>query len=166
MGFIRRPHGIRGELGVDWKGESLPEPGDLIYLGNGETEPAAWVVAASRNHNGQLLLSLKGLEDRTSAEKLAGSKLYLPRDAVPPAGEDEAFVADLPGCQIFLPDGALVGELDHVEFPGGKMIWAIKGTGNAEILFPAEPQFISDLDMERRRIVIDPPEGLLEIYGA
>lgn len=166
MGAMGRAHGIRGEIGVDWKGETGLSPGDAIYLQAGNAAPAPWQVEKVRIHNGRMLLSLQGINDRTAAERLTGAKIYLPRAAVPPPAEDEAFVADLLGCEVFLVDGEPVGRLGHVEFPGGKMIWAIETPEDREILFPAEPQFIEKLDMENRRIVIDPPAGLLDIYSA
>lgn len=166
MGTIGRAHGIRGEMGVNWEGDALPIPGGEIFLQAGAEEPAPWRVSSSRMHNGRLLLGLEGVPDRTAAEKLNGRKLYLRRAAVPQPAEDEAFIADLPGCEVFLPSGELAGRLKRVEFPAGKMIWVIAGAGGNEILFPAEPEFIRELEVANRRIVIDPPPGLLEIYSA
>ena len=166
MGSIGRAHGIRGEMGVNWEGEAMPSPGGLVYLQQGDEDPAPWQVASSRIHNGRLLLSLRDVPDRTAAEKLTGRKIYLLRSAAAEPGEDEAFVADLPGCEVLLPNGELVGRLNQVDFPAGKMIWTISGPAGNEILFPAEPEFIRELDMDARKIVIDPPPGLLEIYSA
>lgn len=166
MGVVGRPHGIKGELGLDWHGEAAPKAGEAIYLQAGAAEPRLWRVSGSRWHKGRLLLSLEGVADRTEAEALKGQIALMPRSSVPPPDEGEAFVADLPGCRVLQPDGKEIGVIDHVEFPAGRMIWAIRDGAGREILFPAEPEFIEDLDMDERAAIVSPPPGLLDIYSA
>lgn len=165
MGSVGRAHGIRGEMGVNWDGEHMPRPGDQIYLQAAGQAPRPMQVAASRLHNGRLLLALQGVPDRTAAEKLTGQTILVPRAVLPQPAEGEAFIADLPGCEVFLPDGSPVGRLAHIEMPAGKLIWVIQPSEGNEILFPAEPEFIISLDTGARKIVIDPPPGLLDIYN-
>lgn len=166
MGRAGRAHGIKGEIGVDWRGEFTPEPGDEIYLQAGDGKPRPMRILSRRIHKDRLLLGLEGIDDRSKAESLTGMTILVSRDAIPPPEEDEAFAEDLPGCDVYLPDGSFLGKLDGVDFPAGQMIWTIMDSANSEILFPADPGFINSLDMENRRVVIDPPPGLLEIYRA
>lgn len=164
MGALGRPHGIKGEISANWRGAAIPKPGDNILLRAGDNPPESWKIAASRVHNGRLLLSLEGVKDRTEAEKLKGRALLMPRDLLPQPEEDEAFVADLPGCKVLLADGAFLGDLERVEFPAGQMIWSIRDAEGREILFPANPAFIKGINAAKREAIIDPPPGLLEIY--
>lgn len=166
MGRVGRPHGIKGEIGVDWAGEFIPKAGQVVFLQAGDSDPEPWKIAASRNHNGKLLLTLEGVADRTKADSLKGRTVLLPRESLPEPAEDEAFVQDLPGFAIHLPDGQALGILDRVEFPAGQMVWAILDQDGKEILFPAYPDFIKSIDKSQRKAVIDPPPGLLEIYRA
>ena len=104
------------------------------------------------------LVTFKEVPDRTAAEELAGATLWMARSALPEAGENEAYIADLLGLEVALPDGTAVGVFDHIETPAGQMLWAIRSAGY-EYLFPARPEFIVSFG---ETIVIDPPEGLLE----
>lgn len=165
MGSVGRAHGIKGEVGVIWHGASPPRIGSVIYLGD-EADPRAYRVLSATSHKGRQILALEGINDRTAAEKLTGMPVYLSRASLPSAGEDEAYLCDLEGMEIYLPDGAKVGRLDHVEFPAGQEIWSISGVNGQEVLFPAQPEFIVSFDLTGGKIVIDPPPGLLEIYNA
>lgn len=166
MGRAGRPHGVRGEIAVDWHGSWTPEPGSRLYLGRGEGEPFALRVESLRRHNGRLLMKFTGIDDRTEVGKLTGCMLLAEREAAGAPAQDEVYAEDLAGYKVFLPDGVLIGTLDHVEFPAGQMIWSIMDGEGREILFPAEPLFIKSLDDDKREAVISPPPGLLDIYRA
>ena len=88
----------------------------------------------------------------------------MPRESLPEPEEDEAYVEDLLGCDVLLPDGRRLGRLDHVEYPADQEIWVIAAQDEREILFPAQPCFIVGFDLDAPSVTIDPPEGLLEIY--
>lgn len=166
MGVVGRPHGIKGEISVDWQGAQQPRNGEYIYLQAGGSDPKPWRITSSRMHKGRLLLLLEHVTNRTKADSLKGMTVLMSREAVSPLEEDEAFAQDLPGCQVFLADGSSLGRLEYVDFPAGQMIWAIIDQDGNEILFPAEPRFIKTLDMAGRKVIIVPPEGLLDIYRA
>lgn len=158
MGAITRPHGIRGELCVDCYAELpsvLSAPLTLVFA-DGHRERGS--VLAKRPHKNMWLVQMKGVGDRTAAERLVGCTLWVDRRDIPAPDENEAFLADLIGRPVSLADGTPVGLLDHVEFPAGQMLWAIRNE-DSEMLFPARPEFLLSLDDP---IVIDPPEGLLE----
>lgn len=166
MGRIGRPHGVKGEISATWFGDNPLPKGAPIYFAKGGGEFAPMAVATARRHKEKLLLTLEGVTDRDAAEALNGKDIYLARDDLPPLEEDEAYVADLMGCQIFMPDNSLAGVLDHFEFPAGQEIWVIRQEDGSEALFPARPEFIKEIDLEGRRVIINPPQGLLEIYNA
>lgn len=117
-----------------------------------------------RMHKGRPLLLLEGITDRNMAEALRGQKILLDRADLPEPGEDEAYLEDLLGCDVLLPEGRRLGRLDHFEYPAGQEIWAIVTDQGDEVLFPARPEFITGFDLAARTVSIDPPEGLLEIY--
>lgn len=164
MGTLVRPHGLKGELCLDWYADFPLQPGGQFWLQAGQNPPRPVRAIGCRWHKGRPLLALEGVADRTAAEALRGQKLLMARSSLPPLDDDEVYVADLPGCTILLPDGSTLGQLDHVEYPAGQEIWAIQTKDGREILFPAQPQFIAGFDLTHRCVRIDPPEGLLDIY--
>ena len=166
LGVVARPHGIRGELAVDWFAEASPADFPQLWLCGGGVEPRAVAVRGSRRHKGRPLLLLAGVESRDAAEALRGTALCVPRAELPEPAVDEAYLADLIGAAILLPDGSRLGRLDHVEMPAGQEVWAIRTDAGPEILFPARPEFIRAFDLKKREVTIDPPPGLLDVYLA
>lgn len=164
MGKIGRPHGIKGDLSLEWNGESTPTAGTEIWLQ--AEKPDKHVIKNVRLNGARLIVSLDGITDRNGAEALKGRSVMIRRDALAQPDEDEAFLADLIGCDVFTPEGESLGRLDHYEFPAGQAIWSIKDSAGREILFPAREEFISSLDPEAGKIILSPPEGLLDIYRA
>lgn len=166
MGSLGRARGLKGEIAFVWHGTRRPEPGADVWVCREGTEPDKRKIEAVASHGDRQYLRLSGVSDRTKAEKFNGAPLAIPRAALSPPDEDEAYTGDLIGCLVYLTDGELIGRLDHVEFPAGREVWAIKPDDGAEILFPAAPEFVESLDPDNRRVVIAPPPGLLEIYRA
>lgn len=164
MGTLARPHGIKGEICIDWHADSpllLELP---FWLQAGDEPPRRARALSCRLHKGRPLLLLEGVTDRNTAEALRGHKILVDRADLPQPGEDEAYLEDLLGCDVLLPDGRRLGRLDHLEYPAGQEIWAIAADRDVEVLFPARPEFIAAFDLKARTVTIDPPEGLLEIY--
>lgn len=166
MGLVGRPHGIKGEISLDWQGEYTPAPGDSIWFGKDIDHIHSYTVKSARQHKDRMLMTLEGVQDRNAADALKGSLAFLRRSDLPPPGEDEEFLADLVGCQILDTNGDILGILDHLEFPAGQMLWSILDPSGKEILFPAREEFIENIDIARREIKISPPAGLLDIYRA
>ena len=164
MGTLTRAHGLKGELCVEWHADS-PLRCMRLYLQVGAETPRPVRVLAVRMHKGRPLALLEGVRDRMDAEKLRGAKLFLPVDELPATAEDELYLYQLPGLEVVLHEnGRSIGHIEHVELPGGQEIWAIRTAGGRELLFPAVTSFVAAVDLEKGRVVIDPPPGLLEIY--
>jgi len=149
VGRIAKAHGLRGEVVVDlWS--DLPERLDRGAAV--ETDEGVLVVASSRIHQGRYLVSFEGFANRSAAEGLAGLVLRGPPIEVPGA----MWIRDLIGCAVELPDGTVVGRVAAVESnPASDLCVLDDGT-----LVPLT--FVIEHD-PGVRVVIDPPEGLLEL---
>ena len=163
MGSLGRPHGINGEIVLDWYGVSPFSLQLTLWLVVGQSEPRAITIETMRRHNGRLLIRLAGITSREAAAALKGAKLYTLRSDLPEPEEGEAYISDLLGADVFLPNGTRLGCFSHLV--QGACVWSISCDDGREILFPADPSFISVLDAKAQRIVIDPPQGLLELYS-
>ncbi len=166
LGAVARPHGIRGELAADWYADAPPGDFPRLWLCRRGAAPRAVALLAARAHKGRPLLLLEGVTTRDAAEALRGYGLCVPRADLPEPPEDEAYLADLLGADVVLPDGSRIGRLDHVEMPAGREVWAIRTDSGREVLFPARPDFIRSFDLAGRRVCIEPPPGLLDVYLA
>lgn len=165
MGIIGRAHGIKGELALVWHGEQRPSNGLELLLELPDGVRKKFRINSVRMHKGAPLVMLVGISDRNAAEALKGAKIFVDSTSLNAPEDDEAWLADLIGMEVCLENGESLGRLDHVEFPAGQEIWSISDKKGREILFPAQPCFLSSLNEEEGKIFIRPPEGLLEIYN-
>jgi len=165
IGFIKRAHGIRGEVEIetfDPQSEALSK-GTLVRIG-GEDASKARRVLAVRTTKDSLLVKLEGVLDRNDAEDVRSKTIDVERASLPKPKPGESYLIDLLGYAVETLDGAAVGELaDMVEGGGpGLLVVVAPGTGK-RTLVPAVPEIVVRFDHDRRTIVIDPPEGLLDL---
>jgi 16S rRNA processing protein RimM len=165
LGTLLRPHGLKGEIRMDWHADS-PLPLDIpLWLAREQAPPRRVRALSCRGRQGRLLARFEGITDRAAAEALRGHKLLIDRDFLPAPAEDEFYMQDLLGADVRLPDGRRLGRLDHLECPAGQNIWIILTDDGGEMLFPAQPCFILGFDAARHAVYVDPPRGLTEVYA-
>ncbi|MFW5733573.1 MAG: ribosome maturation factor RimM [Oceanidesulfovibrio sp.] len=182
VGRLAKAHGIRGEIVADIYAESPAILNMVRELYLRSEPPGAYPdkdtitdepprrerVHVWREHQGRVLLSLKGLRDRTAAEALRGATIWVRAEELPEPEEDDVFLYEIEGLEVFSADGGRIGVVEDFMETGheGQEVWIIRGGRGEEILFPAEPGFVTELDPDAGRVVIDPPAGLLELYIA
>jgi 16S rRNA processing protein RimM len=109
-----------------------------------------------RPHQGRLLISLEGVADAEAAARYTGAQLYAARQEIALA-EGEYLDDDLVGCSVCGKDGKLYGLVERVEhYPSSDMLVVAAG------MVPMVGAIVLEIDLAHRRIVIDPPAGLLE----
>jgi 16S rRNA processing protein RimM len=164
VGRIARPHGHRGQVIVD-PATDFPEErfaaGAILHtLRDGR--PGTVTIAAMRIHQGRPVLALEGVETMNEAELLAGLELRVPESELTALPEGTYYEHDLIGCRLVTTDGREVGTVRTIE-GGGGMIRLIAGSGRGEIQVPLVHEICVMIDVVHKRIVIDPPEGLLDV---
>ena len=168
IGVLTRAHGLKGEVGLNYYADSLEWLDGPVWARAGETgAPRRIKVAGFRMHNDQVLVRLDGVNDRTAAEQLRGLTLLMPESLLPESDEETLYLHDLLGLNVLLHStGEKLGVLAHVDFIGGQELWVIAAPEGKEILFPAVPEFVDQVDLAQGLIRISPPPGLLELYTA
>jgi 16S rRNA processing protein RimM len=162
FGVLGRAHGIRGEIvlrpynpdGVPIHDLELPLS---VELGRGDRRERRTLVRA-RPFQGDALVAFEGVVDRDAAAALTGAEVYLPRAALPPPSEDEVYVEDLLGCSVYDLRGKLRGKVAGAFWNGGQDVLTVRDEQGGELLVPAVPDFIREIDLEQRRLVIDDHE--------
>ena len=160
LGVVGRPHGVRGLLNVH---SYTADPADLAAYGPltddaGHRWTMAWRgdgVAELRDAAG------KPLADRTAAERLVNTRLYVERDRLPEPDEDEFYLADLVGLAAMAPDGAVLGRVDTVHDYGAGASLEI-GT----LLIPFTRACVPLVDIAGGRIVVTPPAEIIVAENA
>lgn len=106
---------------------------------------------------GAFAARLTGVSTREAAEALKGTRLFAPRNRLPPLPEDEYYHADLVGLQVVDTGGALLGTVRAVLDHGAGDILEVIRPGKPELLLPFTRAVVPTIDLASRRIVADPP---------
>ena len=164
VGRIGRAHGIRGDVVV---GVRTDEPELRFATGSKlDTDPAAvgpLTVAASRWHSGELIVRFAGVRDRTAAQALSGTWLSVDSGTLAPLPDPDEFRDhDLVGLAVRTVDGRDIGEVADVLHYGQDLLAVRPASAGAEILVPFVKAIVTDVDLSKGIVVIDPPSGLLD----
>ena len=112
-------------------------------------------------HKGGIVLKFRGVDSIADAEKLVGSEVQIPREERAPLKPGAAYIADLVGCAV-IADGHELGRIEDVQFGAGDApLLVVKGEKQYDIPFAEE--FVRSLDVERKRLDMALPEGLLDL---
>lgn len=169
VGQVSKPHGNKGELLV-WPLTDSPDAvfaeGRELVLGDTEGGPGADLekvtVRNRRPYRRAWLVTLAEIQDRNEAEIISGRYLLIPMDQAEPRAEGEHFYHELLGSEVVTVDGSVVGRVREVYDTDPAHLLEVKGEGKVHLV-PFTSQVVREVDAEARRIVIDPPEGLLEL---
>lgn len=165
VGRIGRPQGIKGEVTVEVRTD---DPDDRFASGRVlQTEPAErgpLTVDSSRMQGKYLVVAFAGLQDRNQAELLRDTLLLIDVADLPPlAEEDEYYDTQLIGLAAHLADGTELGEVtDVLHLPGGDVL-VVRRPHGAEALIPFVKAIVPAVDLGSGTVVIEPPEGLLDL---
>ena len=164
VGRIGRAHGVHGEATIEVRTD-LPDERFLVgtQLSTDPEINGPLTIDSARDHNGVLLLTFREVKDRTAIERIRDTLLLAEVDMGEEAEfEDEYHVQQLIGCEVVDQSGNRYGELTDVLNLPGQDLLAI-ATPAGELLIPFIAEFVPEVDIENRRIVIAPPLGLLDL---
>lgn len=157
VGRIAGAFGLTGELKCDptSAGRSVFTLGAQLRCARG-AESRAIRITGVRPHRERLLIRVAGVDDPEAAKAYAGALLFAPRERIELQSE-EYFADDLLGCVVRGVDGSNYGIVERVEhYPASDML-IVDGR-----MIPMVRAIVTEVDLARRRIVVDPPPGLLD----
>jgi 16S rRNA processing protein RimM len=165
VGRIGRPHGIRGEVSVEVRTDAPDErfaAGSVLTTDPVERGPLT--VSRMHWHSGRLLLTIDGVADREGAEALRNTLLVVESDDLPALDDpDEFYDHQLIGLRAELADGTELGLVDDVVHARAEEILAVRKPDGEELMIPFVSAIVPTVDLVGGRVVVEPPEGLLEL---
>jgi 16S rRNA processing protein RimM len=166
VGRLRKPHGLKGDctlFPLTDNPETIFAPGREVWVVDLEGVAVAGplTVERSRRYHREWLVKFVGVEHRDALEPFRAHFLGVPQESLGPLGEDEVYLHELDGFSVRLADGTPLGLVTAVyELPAGLMI-EVQGP-KREFLLPYKKEFVQHVDRAGRRLVVSPPEGLIE----
>jgi 16S rRNA processing protein RimM len=154
---IGGPHGIRGEVKLK---SFTSEPMDVKEYAPLESEDggASFEIEALRPARGYLVARLRGITDRSAAERLTHLKLFVPRERLPAPAHEEFYHADLVGLRAVNAKGQDVGTVRAVhDFGAGDILELQLSASGATMMLPFTTVFVPEIDIAGGRIVVAPP---------
>ena len=165
IGEITRAHGLGGELKVapltdhPQRFEGLRE---CVLWDERLDRREPRRITRARLQEGAVLVSLAGCESVEAANALVGRYVALPESEALPLPPGQFYPWQLEGCRVVTEDGREVGTVTEVERSAGQDRWVVRADGR-EHLIPAVPEIVLEVDLTAGRVVIRPPDGLLEL---
>jgi 16S rRNA processing protein RimM len=160
VGRIGRAHGILGEATIEVQTD---DPDLRFKIGNNLTlaDGQQLTIRSSRWHNQILLLAFDGVDDRNEIEKLRDHLIYADVE-INDSAPGEYHFQQLIGCQVVRQNGELIGEVNEIVKLPGQDLLSISKAGK-QVLIPMVKQIIIEIDVFAKKIVVNPPEGLLDV---
>ena len=163
VGVIQGAWGVRGEVKVAPQSTAAAAilHARAWQLRRPATGPspatASDCLAKARRHGSAVIARLDGVADRSAAEALAGSEVWISRAAFPKADDDEYYWVDLIGCQVANRQGCELGEVAGLIDTGVHSVLRVVSTDDpaAERLIPFVAAYVDEVNLEARRVVVD-----------
>jgi 16S rRNA processing protein RimM len=164
VGRIARAHGNRGQVIVDPETD-FPEErfkrGAVLHVREGEKTDSL-TIEDVRFHRGRPIIGLAGIETMDAAEALAGRELRVSVETLQSLPAGAFYHHDLIDCSVVTSDGEAIGRVMSVEGNAAGSRLVVQGRAG-EILIPLAEGICIEVDVAARKIVVEPPEGLLDL---
>ena len=165
VGVVTKAHGIKGEVKV------LPDFGlpedflnykEVVLVNSGSESRNGYKVSRCRSLARVVVLHLSGVGDRTEAETLAGSEVWIDKGSLPDLPEGDFYWHDLVGLQVETENGRELGRVETLMATGGHDILVVLD-GSREYLIPLKKEFLVNTDLVAGILTVAEIPGLFEI---
>ncbi len=165
IGKIVGAHGLKGVVKVFSYTESLAryQSGMQLFLKDSHGNRFVRSVNWAKPHSKTILLSLDGVQERSQAEVLVGLELFIEKAELEELEAGNYYWDDLLGLAVYSVSGEYIGELSAIIPTGSNDVYVARQSGSeaqTEVLIPALVSVIKEVDLDRKIMRVDLPEGL------
>ena len=136
--------------------------GRRVILSGAKSEEREAEIDFFRRQHGRCVVKFRGIEGISEAQKYVGAEIKIPAGDLPEPEEGSYYTFRLKGCRVFAADGDYVGIITDVLSSGGSEILKVD-CEDQETLIPFADAYLKSIDLDRRRIEVDLPEGLRDL---
>ncbi len=165
IGRILRPWGNKGEVKIALFSGKVKHLATFSRILIGHDEESAVVVSSEKERKAKdsILVKFSTIHTIEDAETLRGCFLYAPAEELAPPQKGEYYIDDLVGMKVFhVRQEEELGKVTGIMETGGTDLLEIR-RDNKKLLIPLTKSICKVIDMKKRRVIVDPPEGLLEL---
>jgi 16S rRNA processing protein RimM len=163
LGIIRKAHGIRGEASVEPWTESanrFAELASVTLVSPDDSSMRETRIESTRIHAGRALVKFAGIDTPEDVQALHGWTIEIPESEARELEEDEYFLHDLVGLTLIDANGKDHGVVTEVSEGGGGLLLTVKRGDGRVFDVPFAADLCTEIDLERKRMVVALPEGL------
>jgi 16S rRNA processing protein RimM len=160
IGYLRRPHGVSGEIIMDLHTDfpDRVKSGRKIYIGD-KHEAATFDTV--RIHGDSMLISIKGYDTPETVGRFRNQWVYVKAKDVPPLPEGQHYKYEYIDLDVIDDNGNALGKIAEILETGANDVYVVRDEAGKEILLPAIPPVVLEVDMEARRMKVHLLEGLI-----
>ncbi len=162
VGIIRKPHGVRGEASVEPWTDSLDRFNELhavTLVSPDEAETRVVEIESARTHGDRALVKFKGIDSPEALRDLRTWTIEIPMAEARKLDRGEYFLHDLEGLELVDAAGKRRGVVKKAYEGGGGVLLNVEGP-NGEFEVPFAEEICTTIDLRRKKIIVDLPEGL------
>ena len=163
-GKIGRPWGIKGQIVVFWMSGACPvEVGrGVVYTRGTDGDYVPHLVLASRENQNRSIVTLEGLKNPNDASALTHELLYIPEGELQSLSKGEFYCYQILGLKVETDGGKHLGEIVNIIPTGSNDVYEVKPLKGPTILIPAIKSVIVKVDIENKKMIVRPMEGMLD----
>jgi 16S rRNA processing protein RimM len=160
---ITKTQGLKGEVRIEQllEDDAVFDAGQRVVL-SGKTAERETEIELFRRQHGRCVVKFQGIDTISEAEKYIGAEVKIPANDLPAPQEGWYYTFQLKGCEVFATDGEYIGIITDVLDSGGSEILKVD-RGNEETLIPFAQSYLTNIDLDQRRIEVDLPEDLRDL---
>ena len=163
IGQIFKPHGINGEMSFSFTSNTLLLDELEFFVLDIEGILVPFFISEYRLKTEETgLLQLDGIDSEESARELSGKKIYILKSYLNKVESDEIELDYFVGFQLKDQQAGIIGTISEIDDSTENALFVI-GKGEDELLIPIGEDYILSIDHDKRILVVDLPEGLLDL---
>ncbi len=163
VGFIMRPHGLKGEVTISTDANSVADWETLKSLFiERKSQLVPYFIESISVRNDKAFIKLEDVSTPEQAALLKGSSLYLPKESRPKLERGEFYNEDVIGFEVMDETHGPLGFVEDVELVGPNR-FLILSYIQKEIMIPVNGPFIKSINKSKKKISVSLPDGFLDI---
>ena len=165
LGKIVKKYSFKGELLVklDTDDPSIYTKMESVFIDKNKSLIPFFIERSSLHKSTLLRVKFEDIDSEEDADKLLKSELYLPLEFLPQLTGNKFYYHEIVGFEAEDLSFGLVGIVKGVNDTTNQAILEID-RNDSEILIPLIDDFIKSVDREQKKIILEVPEGLIDIY--